>query len=161
MQLSFQVDWVIELSRNFRIASEDLSWSIWPFHAWAIWIIKERSDSIFESKGNDIANWPSWKPLAPSTNKAREKRSWYYKKSPDKPWVLRRTGNLQNSAVQTSNDKQWELKYTAPYAIKHQRGGKNLPRRKIIDINPWTWTKIQKLLQKTINDALGVFWRQK
>lgn len=161
MQITFAVDGVIELARNLRIASNWIALSLGEFHQEAVSIVKERSDELFSNAGANVQNWPSWKSLSPTTERMRAKRSGYYKKEPNNPWVLRWTGRLQNSAVQSSNKQEGSLEYTAPYAIKHQRGWPRLPRRKIIDIDMKTSTKIVKALQRIVNDQIWIFWRQK
>lgn len=160
MQVTFSVDWIIELSRNMRLVASGMWESLALFHKDAITIVKDRSDELFKNYGSNVQNWPTRKPLSPTTLKMREKRTWYYKKSPNNPWVLRWTGNLQNSAVKSSDKNEWSLTYTADYAIKHQRWDW-VPRRKIIDIDSATSTKIIKALQKIVNEKIGIFWKQK
>jgi hypothetical protein len=155
--IKMEVSGVTEISRNLRIAIDNLK-SLWPFFWDAINAVHDRSNMNFKT------NWSSANParpwLSPSTQEAREKRRGGYKKEPNKPWVLRRTWELQENTRKQSNDNYWSLAYLATYAKYHQNGWRWLPKRKIIDIDDALRKKITKLLQVHINKTHGIFGRQ-
>lgn len=160
VQIAFDVMWAKELSRNLRLTSVNLD-NLQPFYSDAIDIVKERSDELFWNAGSNVQKGPKRDPLAPITQRSRENRWWYYKKSPTSwAWPLVWTGNLRDSAQKQATQKYWSLEYTAPYAKYHQSGWWRLPQRKIIDLNESTIQKIVKSLQKTINDVSKIFMKQ-
>jgi phage gpG-like protein len=132
-----------------------------PFFVEAVDIIKERSDELFENNGSNLEKWPSWAALSSGTTNARNKRRWYYKQSPSRPWVLRWTGRLQDDVTKTASDTEWGLKFNAPYAWFHHKWGGKLPKRRLIDLNNKTNEKIVKALQKLIHTQLQIFGRQR
>ncbi len=159
MQIKFDIDGDVQLSRNLRLAVVKLS-NMKEFHEDAIEIMDKRSDDLFKKKWRNVEKNPKWKPLASSTKKARANRTWYYKKTPNNPSVLRWTWNLQDNRTIKSNQNFGSMQFNAPYAVYHQRWGKNLPQRAIIDLDNNTNTKIIKALQKKVQKDLKVFWLQ-
>lgn len=121
-----------------------------PFHAEAVDIIEQRKDEIFANNGKNLEKWPKWQPLSTMTNEARAKRTWYYKKSPSSPWVLRWTGALQDNIRKITTETQWSMEFLSDYAMNHHRGWKNLPRRPLFDFNNKTNELIVKALQSQI-----------
>lgn len=90
------------------------------FYKDALDLIEARSDELFAQRGQNTEKAEKWKPLASRTNKAREKRWGYYKKTPNKPSVLRWTGRLQTDRTKTIEKNRAIFEFNAPYAIYHQ-----------------------------------------
>lgn len=158
-QISISVNGEQQLSRNLRLLSENID-DMSEFTSGAVDIIEKRTNKIFQSQWSIVQKAPTRKPHAASTRKARAKRRWYYKKSPSRPGLLRWTWNLQNSIKKESSSKSWRVRFDADYAVYHQDGGKNLPKRALIDLDNRTNADIVRTLQTVINQAIGVFNRQ-
>ena len=159
MIVEFSIDGDVQLSRNLRIFAEELD-HLEPFHRGSIEIITQRTDEIFKGQGSSMAKSPAWQPLSERTLEARKKRLGHYKLTPNRPGILRWTGTLQEDRTTNWNDDYGELRFNAPYAGYHQRGGRNLPTRAIIDLDDKTNTSIIKELQKLINAKIKIFGRQ-
>lgn len=158
MQIKIDIDWQTQLSRNLRVFVDNLE-NLSEFYEEAIDIIKTRSDSIFSAAWTNVEKNPKWKPLSSATLKARKERSWYYKASPNKPWVLRWTWRLQEDTTTTINDRYWSFEYNAPYAEKHQSGD-GVPKRAFLDLDNRTNENIVKSLQNKIQRDLKIFGLQ-
>lgn len=162
MQIAFSVSGMTQLSRNLRIVADGISRNgMKDFHSDAIDKVEEKSLEIFEKGGQNVKKSPKWKPLAPSTKNARQKRWGYYKKTPiatNKPLIW--TGNLMNSRKKIATKDFGQLSFTAPYAQYHQQGGGNLPQRAIIDFDNNLNTEIVRILQGIVDRELGIFGRQ-
>lgn len=159
MEIKIDVQGVTQLSRNLRIFVDSLQ-NMQPFYSEAVDLVKARSDKIFADKWTSVQKWQKWKPLAASTLKARGRRSWYYANSPSRPSTLRWTGNLQDNVTKTITPKWWSLKYNAPYAVYHQEWWGNLPQRPIIDLDNTTNAELIRLLQKKVDQDIGIFGLQ-
>jgi len=159
MQIKFEVNWQIQLSRNLRLVAINLK-NLKPFFEKSLDIIKERTDEVFEKEWSNVEKNPKWRKLTPRVEKARIKRWWYYKKTPNNPWILRWTWNLQENITKEATNKNWVLIYNAPYAIYHQNWWLNLPKRAIIDLSNKVNDKIIKTLQMKINNDIKIFGKQ-
>lgn len=156
--ISLSVDWEIQLSRNLRLFADSLKNMEW-FYREALDIFEDRKKEIFSGKWASTSSG-AWKALAPSTEKARERGRWYYRRSPSRPSMLRRTGNLEDSIATTVTSSYWIWEMKAPYAAFHQRWWWYLPKRMVFDIASSTKTTIVKALQKKINADLKIFGLQ-
>lgn len=76
--LSFEIEGEKVLSRNFRVLADDIK-SMRPEFQEVGKAIMESAQRNFDNQGTETGKWKS---LAPSTKKAREKRTGYYKKTP-------------------------------------------------------------------------------
>lgn len=159
VQLRFNIAGATQLSRNLRVFASELK-NLRSFFDDALDIIAARSDSLFASDGRSVEKANPWPPLSERTLKARERRWGYYKKAPNNPGVLRWTGNLQELRNRRVTDRSGSLTFAAPYAIYHQRGSAQLPRRVVVDLSNSTNTEIVKALQLKIHTDLGIFGRQ-
>lgn len=160
MQIQYEVDWVMQLSRNLNIFVDNLD-NLSVFYEESLDLIEERTDELFKSKGQSVQKWNKWAPLADSTVKARERRWGYYKNAPtSNPGPLRWTGNLQESRTRDVNDIEWSLTMDAYYAVYHHRGGKNLPERSVLDFDNKTNQEIIRALQKHIRKEIWIYGRQ-
>lgn len=157
--IQIKVDGITQVSRNLRVLSKWVT-NMKPFFSETINIVEDRSNELFKTSGSNVEKAPKWKPLSPSTNRARKNKRWYYKRTPRWPWVLRWTRRLQEDVTKTVNKYSWSFKFNSPYAIMHHRGWKNLPKRALIDLSNKTNTKIVKSLQKLINKQIWIFNRQ-
>jgi hypothetical protein len=61
------------------------------FYKDALDIIEQRTDEIFATRGGNVEKSERWKPLSARTEKARDRRWGYYKRTPNAPSVLRWT----------------------------------------------------------------------
>jgi len=159
MQLAFEVDGVIQLSRNLRVSAVSLA-QMEEFHEESTDIIEERSDSLFKKRGRNLEKSNKWKGLSKGTKTARANKWGYYKQEPNNPSLLRWTGNLQDNKTKNFNSMFGELSYNAEYAIYHHKGSGNLPKRALIDLSNSTNTLIVKAMQRKIERDLGVFGSQ-
>lgn len=159
MQITFSVNGEEQLSRNLRVLVSDL-WDMQSFFEETLKIVEKRTDDIFKGKWANVAKWPKWKKLSPATIKARDKRRWYYKQTPNNPSLLRRTWNMQESRRTEFWKDYWLLVFDAPYADYHQEWWRNLPKRAIIDLSNDTNTKIVKAMQQKIQDTVKIFGLQ-
>lgn len=158
MQIKIDIAWQTQLSRNLRLFADSLE-NLSEFYWEAIWIIKERSDSIFAAAWSNVEKNPKWKPLSAATITARRKRTWHYKNAPNKPWVLRWTWRLQDDTTTTINDRYWSFEYNAPYAEKHQTW-EWVPKRAFLDLDNRTNENIVKSLQNKIQRDIWIFGLQ-
>lgn len=159
MQIKFEVNGQIELSRNLRVLTTQLP-NFREFLQDACEIVGERSDAIFQKQGSNVEKAPRWAALAPSTVKARQRGWWYYKNTPSNPGILRWTGKMQQSKMIKTTDTMWTLWFKDPKAIYHQTGSSKLPQRVLIDLDNPTNTKIVKSLQGKIQRDIGIFNQQ-
>lgn len=159
MQIKFEVNWQIQLSRNLRMTAINIS-NLTPFIKESIDIVHDRNNQVFEKEWSNVEKNQKWPTLKSKTLVARSRRWWYYKNTPNNPSTLRWTWRLQNDITKHINKNEWILKYNAPYAVYHQSWWKNLPRRAIIDLDNQTNTKIVKALQKFINNQTKIFGKQ-
>ena len=157
--INFEVDGVVQLSRNLRVLATWID-KLKPFYKDSINIVQKRSNSIFKKQGSNVEKSNKWAWLSSGTKKARDNRRWYYKQRPNNPKTLRWTWNLQDNVTKTVTSQFWIFKYNAPYAVFHQRGGRNLPKRAIIDLNNATNAKIVRTLQSFINKNIWIYNRQ-
>jgi len=149
----------VQLSRNLRVLANDLK-ELKPFYKEAVEIVKKRSDDVFKTEGKNIKKSNKWEWLSSTTKTARANRWGYYKKTPNKPKAMRWTGNLQDNTTEIATKAFWLFKFNASYAIYHQKGGKTLPKRALIDLDNTTNAKITKALQKLIYKQIWIFNRQ-
>jgi len=127
------------------------------FFTEAIDIVDKYQQDAFREEGKPNA----WQGLAPSTLKARARRTGYYRQQPSgQTGILHWTGRLENSNKKTITDTQGKLEKTAPYAKFHQYGGKNLPQRKMLTLDPRAAAEITRSLQKKIQRDIGLFGLQ-
>lgn len=159
MQIKFEVDWEVQLSRNLRVAWSGIS-DLTSFIKDALEIVHNRSNDLWAKKWQNLEKSPNWPALASRTQKARERRWWIYKSSPNNPQIMRWTWNLQDNVTKKSSKNEGILSYNAPYAIYHQQWSKNLPKRAIIDLSSATNNEIVKSLQMKINKDLWIFGKQ-
>lgn len=161
MELKFKVSGHTQLSRNLRIFAKDIR-NLREFFEEAISIVEARSDAVFAAQGRNVQKANTWAPLAKSTLKARANRWGYYSRSPNRPGILRWTGNLQDSRARSFSDRFGRLEFTMPYAPYHQdpKAGSPPPRRVIIDLSNPTNAEIVRALQKKIQRDMKIFGRQ-
>lgn len=155
----FNVSGQQQISRNLRVAATSIP-KMSEFFSEALDIVEKRTNDVFSSGGRILQKNPTRRPLAASTLKARDRRRWYYKKTPNRPWTLRRTWDLQEKKRKEITDKYWSLAYTQRYAGYHQDGGARLPKRAIIDIDNGTGSELVRALQRKINKDLWIFGKQ-
>lgn len=153
------VDGYKQLGRNIRRIAKDIK-EMRPFFDSAINIVTTRSDAIWAMEGGNVEKAPSWRPLSAKTVKARERRWGYYKRTPSRPGIMRWTGNLQENRERHVSDQMGRVTFKAPYAVYHQRGGTDLPRRVIVDLSEETDMELHKALQLHIHKAIGTFGQQ-
>lgn len=159
VQITFDVTGEKQLSRNLRVLVSNVANMQW-FYKDSIDIVQKRSNEIFKDEWQNVEKSPERKKLADRTQKARDRRRWYYKRTPKKPWILRRTWRLQSNITKDITRTYWLFKYNAPYAIFHQTGGWRLPKRAIIDLSNKTNTQIVKAMQEKIQKDIWIFWLQ-
>lgn len=160
VKIAFEVQWDKQLSRNLRVAVSNLK-NLKPFHKEAITIMEKKSDKIFSTKWKNVQKSPKWKPLASSTKKARDKRRWYYKKSPNKPSTLVWTWKMKKKRKRIANNNFWSFEFTDRVAQYHQKWWKHLPKRALIDLDNKTNTILVRALQTKINKDIKIFWFQR
>lgn len=161
--LEFQIEGQKVLSRNLRILADGVQDMKNEFKN--IWnLIEGSAKSNFESEGSEGGG--KWKSLSAATIKARQKRSWYYKKSPSgasATWpILQWTGTLKNSFEKTPGKMEVTVGNKAPYYKYHQqknRSGK-LPRRLILELKQNDKRDIVAIIWKWLNKKIKNFWRQ-
>lgn len=159
VQLTFNVQGHKQVSRNLRVFAKDIG-DLRGFFQEALEIVGTRSDELFKAQGSNVQKANTWAPLSASTQKAREKRWGYYRRSPSRPGVLRWTGNLQENRSLTVTSQKGSMTFNAPYAVYHQGGGASLSRRVVVDLSNPTNVLIVKALQKLIHEKAGIFGRQ-
>lgn len=157
VRIAFDVDGERQLSRNLRVAVRRLK-DMQEFHKDAVGVMIERKDELFKNQGRTIAKNPKRKRLSPRTRKARNRRRGYYAQNPTtNPGILRWTGRLQNDIEERRNNNFGLMKFNAPYAPYHQKGGRRLPKRVLMDLDNATNEKIVKKLQEKIQRDIGIF----
>lgn len=130
---------------------------IWPDVRAAFWKIE--SDQ-FESEGQKGASG-KWAELS-----ARYKRQKIRRYGADKK-ILEASGALKASLTSdgpgsyyADSPNEMAVGSTIPYGIYHQRGGKNLPKRKPIDLSNEQKKYLDKTIQRSLISALrkGTFY---
>lgn len=159
VQIDFEVMGEKQLSRNLRVLVSNVANMQW-FYKDSIDIVHNRSNMIFKDQWKNVEKAPKRERLAIRTQKARDRRRWYYKRTPNKPWILRRTWRLQSDITKEVTREYWLFKYNAPYAQYHQEWSTKLPKRAIIDLSNKTNTEIVKAMQKKIQEDIWIFWLQ-
>lgn len=154
-EIRFSIDGDVQLARNLRVFVQQLQ-NMQGFYDDAIHVMADRSDAIFKGQGSSLQNAPAWRGLSSRTLLARTKRWGYYKKAPNGPGILRWTGNLQESKEMKATNDYGQLAFTAPYAKFHQDGSGKLPKRAMIDLDMATNAEIVRLLQKKVDDDIGI-----
>lgn len=152
MQIKFEINWQVQLSRNLRLAWVKLK-NLTPFIKDALDIVDNRSKQIFNNAWLNVEKNPIWAPLKTKTIEYKKKKYW-------STTPLVNTWRLKNDIVKQASNNQWFLLFKSPYAIYHQEGGKYLPRRAIIDLDNATNRKIIKALQNKINEDCKIFGKQ-
>lgn len=156
MQIDFQINGAEKLSRNLMTLANNLT-NMKSFFSDAIDIVENYSKEAFRAEGKPTP----WKPLAKSTKKARERRWGYYKQPPSgTPKILHWTGNLENNNRKSSTGTYGKFEKKAKYAKYHQTGGRNLPQRKVLTLDPKASAEITRRLQLQIEKELGNFGLQ-
>lgn len=153
-QIYFQINGAEQVSRNLRVMVGKLE-DTQGFLKDAIGVVEKYSKQAFEKEGMP----EKWRELAASTQAARRKRTGYYKRSPSgTPKILHWTGNLENNNKKTVKKDMAIFEKLAHYAPYHQYGGKNgrPPQRKVLTLDPRAAAEIVRLLQKKINDSIGI-----
>lgn len=85
----------------------------------------------FETEGQSAVG--GWKPLAPSTLLAREKGWGNYKHhKSSSPKILQDTGRLKTTWKHYWDKRRGWIRAGMPYAVTHQEGLGNVPRRPLI-----------------------------
>lgn len=151
--ITLSITWWWNLSRQLEQFMEKI-----PFENYAdsiIWTMKEQKDENFKREGKNMQINPKWSPLTPSTQQARAKRSWYYKKSPNRPWVLRWTWNLQDNISTQKSKESVVMKFNADYAYRHQRGNWRM-HRVLFEFNNPVKTEIIRAMQTYFNKEIWV-----
>lgn len=159
-QIKFEINGDVQLSRNLRLFADGVD-DLEDFFKTGIEIIEERIDNTFAMEGSNLEKSPIWAPLAESTLEAR-KRGWgYYKQKPNRPGILRWTGNLQENRAKMTSKDSGQLEFKAKHAVYHQDGGQHLPTRAVIDLDNATNAEIVRALQRTLAKKVnGIFGRQ-
>lgn len=160
--IKISVDGKTEFDRTFsRLDAEfnDLT-PIWDDVRDAVWEIEEEQ---FQSGGAKGANG-TWKPLSPAYEKAKIAK---YGTLALVAGTLRATDALYKSLTRQTEDTVYQKSSTEmnvgtslPYAKFHQRGGRNLPQRKVIDLSDAQKKQLQKAIQKSLVKQIrrrGVF----
>ena len=155
MQISFSVMGAQQLSRNLRTAAGKLQ-NTKGFFSDALDVVQDKANKTFATKGGNLTQYNKWADLADSTKRARDNRSGYYKQAPNNPSTLRWTGKLQENVERQIGKDQGKITWKQPYAIYHQTGGGRLPQRAIAELDPKVSAEIVHILQKKINDDLGI-----
>lgn len=160
MQLSFKIVGIPQVSRNLRILATEVPKLDQVFKT-MLDIVEARTDAIFTAQGSNVEKAGTWPALAASTLKARQNRWGYYKQTPNRPSIMRWTGNLQQARTRSSTKDSAKITFTAPYAIYHQDGnGNRPPQRVIVDLSNPTITELVRALQTHIQKQIGIFGRQ-
>lgn len=156
VHLTFEIDGVVEMSRNLQVLINNIP-KLDIFFARVEDMIDFRIDEIFRSEGSALKNHPVWRPLAPSTQKARKNRTGYYRRPPKgTPKILRWTGNLQDKRHRRHGKDFVEVALLADYAVYHFRGGGDLPMRRPLELDQGTITEIERALQTHIDRTIGI-----
>lgn len=117
-------------------------------------IVKDHTDDIFKSEGAKLRNHNRWKQLDPKTKKARNRRRWYYKQNPSNPWILRRTGNLQDNTTKMVGTREGTLTWNAEYAKYHL----NWPNKRVfIELDEGSKADIVREAQKRMEEEIQKF----
>lgn len=159
VQIAFSVSWQQQLSRNLRVLVQNIADMEWFYNS-AIDIVEKRTDEVFAWRWQNVEKNPSWKALAFTTQDARARRMWYYKREPNRPSIMRWTWRLQEDRKREVHKDHGMLAFNAPYAQYHQSWWWRLPRRAIIDLDNKTNAEIVRAMQKKINDDIGIFGLQ-
>lgn len=155
-QLAFDIDGVKEMSRDLEVLVTNIP-KLNTYFNTAQDIIDARIDDIFDKQGASLKNNPVWPALKPSTVKARQNRTGYYRRPPKgTPKILHWTGNLQDNRIRRVGKDFVETELAAPYAVYHFRGGPNLAARKVVELDQATITELERALQVHIDKTIGI-----
>jgi len=113
----------------------------------------------FRDDGRLAMGGSGWKPLAPSTVKARERGWGYYKPKTSNPQILRHKGFLMRRWKHDYNDRRAVIENFATskgyyYGVAHDEGRGNLPERRILPRNEQVATDIRKIFGRWVGTSL-------
>ena len=154
MQISMSVDGVTELSRELLLLAKGFH-DTQEMQIRIITLVGDNVQQTFYKAGTNLQNSSSWASLSPRTEKARERGRGYYSKPSNNPGILRWTGNLQDKRSTTVTKVFGQLSMDMGYGIYHQRGGKNLPKRTIIELNDKLKAEIVRVVQTVVYEKAG------
>lgn len=144
--LVFQVAGDVALVRKFDKTISNLA-NLYPFYQQTLDLITKNLDNNFEREGAEASKWRS---LSARTLKARSLRQGYYKRSPNKPRILRWTGALQENRIESATKDFASVQFMSKYAGYHQFGTKKMPARPFIKLDNITNSTIIRNLEKFI-----------
>lgn len=144
VNLTFQVQWWDKISRvlqDMNVVVTDMSQ---PMEQ-AIEIIQEWVDENFKREWSRT-EWKR-KELSKATQKARANRWWWYRQSPNNPWILRWTGRMQENVEKLVRRNYGSIQRKTEYAKYHQ-WWRWVPKRKFIDLNNDIKREVTRIFQK-------------
>ena len=129
-----------------------------PFHRAVIfldgWIQRN-----FKGEGKLAMGGSGWKPLAPSTIRAREMGWGYYKPKTTNPQILKHKGFLMRRWKHDYNDRRavienWATSRGFYYGTAHDGGLGHLPERRILPKKEQVQKEINKIFGNWIKTSL-------
>lgn len=148
IRLTWEVDGVKQIDRSFSRVGQSLSdlRPIWDNVQKEFWQIE---DEVFKSENARGASG-KWQPL--TRPYAKQKAQRYGVKT-----ILRASDRLYESLTKKTGDtvllkepQEFGIGTSVPYAGYHQRGGKKLPKRPVIDFSESHKTRLTKTIQRDI-----------
>lgn len=144
LNIQFEIDGAVGFDRSFSRFGNELA-NFAPIWRDLLPVLRQTMLEQFQGKG--VGPDGAWKPLT------EKYARWKAKKYPGMP-ILQRTGDTFRALTTATGNSIVVIGQTSmifgvalPYPIYHQRGGKNLPRRPIFDLNESQKTRISKAVQ--------------
>jgi len=144
--LTFQIAGDVVLVRKLDYTISNLA-NLKPFYEQTLDLIKTNLDRNFEREGAEASKWQS---LSAKTLKARSLRQGYYARSPNKPRILRWTGNMQDNRLEEATRDYAKVEFQTSYAKFHNFGTKNIPARPFVKLDNKTNSLIIRNLENFI-----------
>ncbi len=126
----------------------------------AVIVVDRWIQKNFDKSGKMAMGGSGWKPLAPSTIRARAEGWGDYKKM-SRPQILRARGTLKRSWKSDWNNRRGIIESYATgkgstyyYGYAHHEGKGNLPERRILPKEKQIMPQIRKLFGKWIKTSL-------
>ena len=152
---SVSLKWAWSLSRQLEdFISKSLDFE--KYRDSVLDVMKEEKNNIFNAGWKNLQIHQKRSPLSLTTQLSRQRRTGYYKQSPNNPWILRWTGNLQNNIKTDKTKNSCSMEFKSDYAIYHQ-DGKWSKKRAVFEFNNKIKTQIMKAIQVQFNEEIWIW----
>lgn len=142
MRIGIKVKGFDKVNTNFEEVKKVLSNIDPELNKVGKWILGFLRDDVFETEGQIIS--APWKPLKASTLIQKVRQGY------EGRGTLERTGKMRKSWRMRLFGNKMIFENPTEYAVYHQEGGKNLPKRPLVKVNNYFASQIERKLTSAI-----------